>query len=111
MVVDLSIWVAVAVIGYLFGSIPTAYLLVKHFAGKNIMQFGSANVGTTNVLRATNSKVLTLATLAGDMGKTGLAVLVGVLVAQGVGLGQDVGAGVGGIAAIVGHNYSVFLRF
>ena len=111
MVVDFSIWVAVAVIGYLFGSIPTAYLLVKHFAGKNIMQFGSANVGTTNVLRATNSKVLTLATLAGDMGKTGLAVLVGVLVAQGVGLGQDVGAGVGGIAAIVGHNYSVFLRF
>ena len=111
MVVDFSIWVAVAINGYLFGSIPTAYLLVKHFAGKNIMQLGSANVGTTNVLRATNSKILTLATLAGDLGKTGLAIFVGVLLAQGFGLGQHVGAGVGGIAAIVGHNYSAFLRF
>ncbi len=111
MVVDYSIWMAAAIIGYLFGSIPTAYILVKIFARKNIMQWGTANVGTTNVLRATNSKVLTVATLAGDMAKTALAIFVGVLLAQGFGLGQHVGAGVGGIAAIVGHNYSAFLRF
>ena len=54
---DISFWAAVALAGYLFGSFPTAYLLVKHFAGKNILQLGSGNVGTMNVHRATNSKI------------------------------------------------------
>ncbi len=108
---DLGIWVAVAVAGYLFGSFPTAYLLVKLFTGKNIFQWGTANVGTVNVHRATNSKILTLSTLAGDMLKTAVAILVGVYLARAVGLDEAVGAGVGGIAALVGHNYSVFLRF
>ena len=65
MAADIGLWAAVAFAGYLFGSFPTAYLLVKHFAGKNILQWGSGNVGTMNVHRATNSKMLTLATLAG----------------------------------------------
>ncbi len=71
---DLGIWVAVSGAGYLFGSFPTAYLLVKLFTGKNIFQWGTANVGTVNVHRATNSKILTLLTLAGDMLKTALAI-------------------------------------
>ena len=107
---DFGIWVAVAAAGYVFGSFPTAYLLVKHFTRKNILQWGSGNVGTLNVHRATNSKILTLATLAADMLKTALAILVGVYLARAAGLVEDVGAGVGGIAAIVGHNHSVFLR-
>lgn len=107
---ELGIWAATAVAGYLLGSFPTAYVLVKHFTQKNIMEWGSANVGTVNVLRATNSKVLTLLTLAGDMLKTALAILVGVYLARAGGLEDNVGAGVGGIAAIVGHNYSMFLR-
>ena len=111
MLVGVGVLAAVAFSGYFFGSFPTAYLLVKRFEHKNILEWGTGNVGTANVHRSTNSKVLTLATLAGDMVKTGLAILVGVLLAQGFGLGQDVGAGVGGIAAIVGHNYSAFLRF
>ena len=111
MAQDAGIWVAVAVVGYLLGSVPTAFLIVKYFAGKNILQWGTGNVGTANVHRATNSKVLTLLTLAGDALKTGLAILVAVFLARATGLDQDVGASIGGIAAIAGHNYSVFLRF
>ena len=107
---DFGIWIAVAFTGYICGSFPTAYPLVKRFAHKNIFEWGTANVGTTNVHRATNSKVLTLATLAGDMAKTGLAIFVGVYLARATGLDEDVGAAVGGIGAIAGHNYSVFLR-
>ena len=107
---ELSIWAATAAAGYLIGSFPTAYVLVKQFAHKNIMEWGYANVGTANVHRATNSKILTLLTLAGDMLKTALAILVGVYLARAGGLEDNVGAGVGAIAAIVGHNYSMFLR-
>ena len=101
---------AVAVGGYFFGSFPTAYLLVKRFGRKNILEWGTGNVGTANVYRATNSKVLALATLAGDMLKCALAILGGVYVARAAGIQGDIGAGVGGVAAITGHNYSVFLR-
>ncbi len=107
---DVGTWVVVAVAGYLFGSFPTAYVLVKRFTQKDILQWGTGNVGTANVHRATNSKTLTFITLAGDMLKTALAITVGVYLARGAGLPENVGAGVGGIAAIVGHNYSAFLR-
>ena len=100
----------VAVTGYLSGSFPTAYVLVKRFTQKDIRWWGTGNVGTTNVYRATNSKMLTLITMAGDMLKTALAITVGVYLARGSGLPENVGAGVGGIAAIAGHNYSAFLR-
>ena len=110
MAVDVGTWVVVAVTGYLSGSFPTAYVLVKRFTQKDILQWGTGNVGTTNVYRATNSKMLTLITMAGDMLKTALAITVGVYLARASGLPENVGAGVGGIAAIAGHNYSAFLR-
>ena len=110
MLDDVGVLAAVALGGYVFGSFPTAYLLVKRFWHKNILELGTGNVGTANVHRATNSKVLTLATLAGDMLKSALAILAGAYIARTAGIQGDVGAGVAGLAAITGHNYSVFLR-
>ena len=107
---DFGIWAAVAFAGYICGSFPTAYVLVKLFAHKNILECGPVDVGTANVHRATNSKILTFATLAGDMLKTVLAIFAGVYLARAAGLDGVIGAAVGGIGAIVGHNYSVFLR-
>ena len=87
-------------------SCPADKWRVKRFTQKDILQWGTGNVGTINVHRATNSKMLTFITLAGDMLKTALAITVGVYLARGAGLPENVG----GIAAIVGHNYSAFLR-
>ena len=109
--VDLALYLAIAAAGYLIGSFPTAYLIVRRSAGKNIMELGSGNVGTLNVLRATGSKILTAANLAGDVTKGVLAMLVGLGVAAAAGLGVDGTVAVGGIFAVIGHNYSVFLRF
>ncbi len=110
MLNDVGVLAAVALGGYFFGSFPTAYLLVKRFGHKNILEWGTGNVGTANVYRATNSKVLAFATLAGDMLKAALAILAGVYVARTAGIQGDIGAGVAGVAAITGHNYSAFLR-
>lgn len=108
---DIGTLVLIAVTGYLLGSFPTAYLLVKRFARKNILEWGTANVGSLNVYRATNSKTLTAANLAGDSLKGALAMVAGFYVARAAGLDPDVGAATGGILAVLGHNYTVFLRF
>ena len=108
---DIGTLVLIAVTGYLLGSFPTAYLLVKRFARKNILEWGTANVGSLNVYRATNSKTLTAANLAGDSLKGALAMVAGFYVARAAGLDPDVGAVTGGILAVLGHNYTVFLRF
>ncbi|MBR1480061.1 MAG: glycerol-3-phosphate 1-O-acyltransferase PlsY [Alphaproteobacteria bacterium] len=53
------------ILGYLIGSIPTGYLLMKYAAGKDIRELGSHSTGATNVLRSGN-KTLALLTLLGD---------------------------------------------
>ena len=104
-------WSGIALAGYLLGAFPTAYVLVKVFAGRNVMDLGSGNVGTLNVHRATNSKRLTLLALLGDMFKSALAIGLGVFLAQVAGLSEQAGGSVAGIAAVAGHNYSIYLKF
>ena len=106
-----AVLVLIALVGYLLGSIPTALLVVRWFAHKDITEWGTGNVGTLNVHRATNSKLLTLITFLGDALKGVVSLGVGFLSARAVGLDTEVGTAVGGIMAAVGHNYSVFLRF
>ena len=68
--------VLVALGSYVIGSFPTAYVVVRRFTGKNVMEYGTGNIGTLNTLRSTNSKTLTLIVLLGDVGKGGLALLL-----------------------------------
>jgi glycerol-3-phosphate acyltransferase PlsY len=90
---------------YLLGSVPAAYLAARWSRGIDIRQHGSTNVGASNVL-ATVSKRWTIPVVVFDLIK-GMAV---VYIAQLIGLEvyQQV---IIGIAAIVGHNWPVFLRF
>lgn len=44
--------VLVAIIAYLIGSFPTAYLLLKKLTGQDLRKIGSTNVGAMNVFRA-----------------------------------------------------------
>ena len=111
MAAEYIIWSAIAITGYLLGAFPTAYVLVKVFAGRNVMDWGSGNVGTLNVHRATNSKKLTLAALLGDMFKSALAIGFGVFLSRTAGLSEQAAGSVAGIAAVAGHNYSVYLKF
>ena len=111
MAAEIGAYIAIAVAGYVLGSFPTAYMVVKHFAGKNVLEYGSGNVGVLNTHRATESKGLTLLVLAGDMLKGLAAVFLGLLVARGLDLDSQTGAAIGGILALTGHNYSLFLKF
>ena len=92
-------------IGYLLGSIPFGYLLVRSFRGADIRATGSGNIGATNVARA--SPLLGLATLILDFAK-GLAA---VLIVGAVYPGQRTLKFVTALAVIGGHVAPVWLKF
>jgi glycerol-3-phosphate acyltransferase PlsY len=93
------------VVGYLFGSIPFGIILTRLAGGPDLRSIGSGNIGATNVLRTGNKK-LAAATLAGDMLKGTVAVLVGFYY-----LGGSQAALVAGVGAFLGHLFPVWLGF
>ena len=90
---------------YLVGSIPTAYLAAKWSRGIDIRNYGSGNVGFTNLFYFTSKRV-SIPVLIFDLGK-GVA-MVSAALALGLGIPYQV---VVGLATVVGHNWPVFLRF
>ncbi len=100
-------YIIVFLAGYLIGSFPTAYLLVKQKAGLDIRNQGSGNVGAMNTFDVTGSKLLGASVLVTDLIKGVLAVLCGRFL-----FGNEFWImGVGGIGAIIGHNYTPWLKF
>lgn len=90
---------------YLLGSVPTAYLIARWRRGIDIRQYGSGNVGASNVLAVVSKRwaiPVTLFDLGKGMGMVWLAQLLGLGVTQQIAVG---------LAAVIGHNWSVFLRF
>lgn len=93
----------VAILSYLIGSLPSAYLLAKCTKHIDITQVGSGNSGTTNALRTLGKKMGAL-TLLMDFMKGILACLLGLWI-----LGQT-GLHVAGLFAVIGHVFSIYLK-
>ncbi len=106
--------VAVAVIGYLLGSLNTSIIVGKLY-GTDIRKHGSGNAGMTNTLR-TLGKAAALMVIAGDILKGVLSYLIGQLVVSTVPGASSldlsgIGGMAAGIAAIAGHNWPVYFGF
>ncbi|MBL7165809.1 MAG: glycerol-3-phosphate acyltransferase [Dehalococcoidales bacterium] len=97
--------VAAVVIGYLLGSIPSAYIAGRLKKSVDIRQVGGGNMGALNVMRGVGTAA-GYAVAVTDVAKGSLAVLF----AQWLGLPQ-VWILVAGFMAIAGHNWPVFLQF
>src|SRR6185369_8769443 len=76
----MAIYVIVAVIAYLLGSIPFGYILLRVFRGEDVRQHGSGNIGATNVAR--KAPGLGIATLALDAAKGYAAVYIALRIAH-----------------------------
>ncbi len=99
---------AVAV-AYVIGSIPTGYLIVKHFKGEDIRKIGSGSTGATNVKRVMGKKWFFI-TLALDVIKGMVPVLLTAKFTTafaGLGLLPVLAA----VAVLLGHSKSIFLGF
>ena len=91
--------------GYLLGSVPVAYLVAKLVRGIDIRRYGSGNVGAANALRVV-SKWGAIPVLVFDLVKG----IIAIWVAQWIGLGTTEQVVIG-LAAVIGHNWPVFLGF
>ncbi|MGW8169183.1 MAG: glycerol-3-phosphate 1-O-acyltransferase PlsY [Sulfurovaceae bacterium] len=100
------------VLAYVIGGIPFGYILAKQFAGVDIKNAGSGNIGATNVLRVVKesnpllAKKLGAATLALDALKGAVILLIAIL----FGASQDVLWTIA-LLSVIGHCFSPFLNF
>jgi len=90
---------------YLLGAVPAAYLVGRLSRGIDLRRYGSGSIGASNLWQST-SRWIAMPIIPYDLGKGILAVWIAQLV--GLDITQQV---VVGLATIVGHNWSVFLRF
>jgi glycerol-3-phosphate acyltransferase PlsY len=91
---------------YLWGSVPSSYLVGRYLKGIDIRRYGSGNVGATNLMTHVGKRTGFLVGIFDCLAKGTLPVAL----AQVFDAGLAVQAGVG-LAAIVGHSWSPYLRF
>ncbi|MEK7777824.1 MAG: glycerol-3-phosphate acyltransferase, partial [Chloroflexota bacterium] len=90
---------------YLLGAVPFGLLVARFARHIDVRRYGSGNTGVTNVLR-TSGVGPALAVLVLDTGKGVLAVLLARIIDPSPSL--EVATA---LAVLIGHNWSVFLRF
>ena len=101
--------VLAALIGYVLGAIPFGLLIGRLTRGIDLREYGSHRTGATNALRTLGARAAALVFVL-DVAKGVAAVLIARLVFNGDPL-VDWAAAAAGFAAIVGHNWSVFIGF
>ena len=110
MTISILQLVLVAVIGYLWGSIPAGYWMGKLLRGQDfdIRDYGSHKMGATNVLR-TLGKWPAAVVLLFDLSKGVLPTLLGLFMPFFYVGGW--GPAVAGVTALLGHCFPVFIGF
>ena len=98
-------WFLAALVGYLLGATPFAFIAGRSAAGVDLRHTGSGNVGATNLLRSSQWSVA-LPVVALDVAKGTLAAWFGGWVT-----GSPIGADLGAVMATLGHVFPVWLRF
>ena len=105
------IYIIIAIISYLIGSINFSVILSKKIAGFDVREKGSGNAGSTNMLRSVGKGAAAL-TLICDILKgvvaIGIAILLGNMVQDS---NKELLLQIAGIMVIVGHTYPVFFGF
>ena len=95
----------IAVVGYLIGAIPFAFVIGKLFFHTDVRKHGSGNLGGSNTGRVLGKKA-GVAVMTLDLLKVTLVVFLAGLVED-----TALAAAVGGLSAGIGHCYPVFVRF
>ncbi|MDD3631256.1 MAG: glycerol-3-phosphate 1-O-acyltransferase PlsY [Atribacterota bacterium] len=106
MEIMMSVRIAlILIISFFLGSIPFGYLVSKYLKKIDIREYGSGNIGTANTFRVLGVRYALLV-LIGDCSKGLLAVYLAKIVAtESITLQL-----LTGLFAIMGHNWSIFLK-
>jgi len=98
-------WFAMVALGYLLGSIPTAYIAGHLLKGNDIRQMGDGNMGARNAFHQLGRKT-GIGIFFVDVTKGALPILI----AQAAAMSQ-VAILITGIAVVIGHNWPIFIGF
>lgn len=93
-------------IGYLFGSFQTSYILSTSIKGKDIRTLGSKNAGTSNMVQTFGWKLGAL-TLLGDV----LKIIVPLIIAKHYFHAEPLFVFLMGVGGVLGHNFPFYLKF
>ena len=96
---------AAVILAYFLGAVPTGLLMGKLLKGVDVRQYGSGKTGAANVLRTLGGKAAAAIMLL-DIGKGVAAVFLARVLADGTYVEM-----LAAWAALVGHNWSIFIRF
>lgn len=94
-----------AIVAYLVGSFPTAYVIGKHYRDVDVSRNGSGNIGAMNAYEVTGSKLIGISVAVVDLAKGFVVTFAANLI-----FGLTIGL-VAALFVVVGHNYSAFIKF
>jgi len=101
---------AIVVIGYLIGAIPTGPIVAALYGGRvDLTRSGTRKTGSMNALWTLGRRAAVVV-LFGDLAKTIIAVLIARRLA-GDGSAQPSAEALAGLAAMIGHNWSIYIGF
>jgi glycerol-3-phosphate acyltransferase PlsY len=107
LLVTIGRYLGTALVGYLLGSVPSGVVAARVFGHADPRQFGSGKTGATNILRTVGPGAAVMVAIT-DI----LKGIAPVLLARYVIFPGELWAEtLAGFAAMLGHNYSVFIRF
>lgn len=104
----MGMYIAIAVIAYLIGSINFSVIISKKMAGFDVREKGSKNAGTTNMLRTVGKKAAAI-TLICDILKGVIAVILAKLMSGDV--NEAVASQIAAIFVVIGHTFPIFFEF
>ena len=104
----MGIYIAVAIIAYLIGSVNFSVIISKKMAGFDLREKGSKNAGTTNMLRTVGKKAAAI-TLICDILKGVVAVILAKLLSGDV--NEAVATQIAAVCVVIGHTFPIFFGF
>ena len=105
------IYIIMALIAYVIGSINFSIIISKKMAGFDVREKGSGNAGTTNMLRSVGKKAAAI-TLVCDILKGVVSIVIAIIIGNiSKNLDKELLLQIAGIAVVLGHTFPIFFGF
>lgn len=105
------VYIIMAIIAYLIGSVNFSVILSKKMAGFDVREKGSGNAGSTNMLRSVGKKAAAL-TLVCDILKGVVSISIAMILGNMIpNMNKELLIQIAGIAVVIGHTFPVFFQF
>ena len=107
----MAVYIIMAIIAYLIGSVNFSVIFSKKFAGFDVREKGSGNAGSTNMLRSVGKKAAAL-TLICDVLKGVVAIVIAIIVGNIIqDSNKELLLQIAGITVVLGHTFPIFFQF